>query len=142
MLANSTHSTHTHLFKSSNICRTAITGLFSTFLLIACASDPPPAPKMELQAAEQAISNAEQGRVAQFSPLEMKEAREKLSLAKDAVQEEKMPEAKRLAEQSRAVAELAVAKSEAKKAKQENEEIIENIETLKEEMQRHTGGLQ
>lgn len=133
---------HISTLSISNFGQSAIAGLFSSVLIVACASDPPPAPKMELQGAEQAISTAEQGRAAEYSPLEMKEAREKLSLAKDAVQSERMPAARRLAEQSRAIAELAVAKSEAIKAKKANEEISENIDTLKEEMQRHNGGQQ
>lgn len=135
-------ATKNSVVTKSKLRQSTMIGLFSSLLIVACASDPPPAPKMELQAAEQAISNAEQGRVAEFSPLEMKEAREKLSLAKDAVQSEEMRTARRLAEQSRAVAELAVAKSEAMKAKKANEEIVENIDTLKEEMQRHSGGQQ
>lgn len=142
MLTSIIRSLSTPSSHNSKLGTSVITVLFSSLLLSSCASDSPPAPRMELQAAEQAISNAEQGRVAEFSPLEMKDAREKLFLAKDAVQNEKMPAAKRLAEQSRAIAELAVAKSEAMKAKAANEEITKNIDTLKEEMQRHTRGQQ
>lgn len=117
-------------------------GLFSTVLLISCVSDPPPLPKLEIKSAEQAITNAEKNRVAAFAPLEMKVAHDKLSLAKDAVQDENMPAAKRLAEQSRVIAELAIAKSEAIKAKEANDEITKSIENLREEMQRQPGGQQ
>jgi hypothetical protein len=45
----------------------------------------------------------------------------------------------RLAEQSRANAELASAKAEALKAKAVNDEMRRSTDTLKQEMQRNTG---
>lgn len=115
-------------------------GLLSTLLLTSCAGDPPAPPTLELQAAEQAISYAEQLRVAENAPLEIKEAREKLTEAKETVQQEDMVEARRLAVESRLMAELAAARSEAVVAKKANEEIHENIDTIKDVMQPQNGG--
>ncbi len=107
----------------------------SLITITACASAPPPT--QALQAAELAISNAEQARVADYASPELGEAREKLSAARDAVHQEKMVEAQRLAEQARVDAELASAKSEAVKAKSVNDEMKNSTETMKQEMHRN-----
>ena len=112
----------------------AMTGLL---MLAACASTPPPT--AALQAAELAIANAEQARVADYASLELSEAREKLSAARSAVEQKKMSLAQRLAEQSRVDADLASAKAEAAKAKAVNDEMQKSIDTLKQEMQRTPG---
>lgn len=117
---------------------TALTGML---LLAACASAPVP-PTEALQAAELAISNAEQARVADYASPELGEAREKLTAARAAVQKEEMVAAKRLAEQSRADAELATAKAGALKAKAVNDEMLKSTESLKQEMQRNPGATQ
>lgn len=66
-------------------------------------------------------------------------AREKLTAARAAVEKEEMGLAQRLAEQSRAEAELASAKAEATKAKAVNDEMRKSTDSLKQEMQRNTG---
>ena len=114
---------------------TALTGLLT---LAACASTPPP-PTQALQAAENAISNAEQARVAEYASVELNEARENLAAARKAVQDEDMERAERLAEQSRVNAELADAKAGLIRAKAINEEMETSIEVLKQEMQRGSG---
>ncbi|MES2824508.1 MAG: DUF4398 domain-containing protein [Pseudomonadota bacterium] len=107
-------------------------------LLSACASTPKP-PTQALQAAETAISNAEQARVADYASPELVEAREKLTAARLAVEKEDMLAAHRFAEQARVDAELALAKQNAAKAKAVNEEMQKGISTLKQEMNRNTG---
>ena len=106
--------------------------------LAACASTPVP-PTEALQAAETAISNAEQARIADYASPELGVAREKLTAARAAVEKEEMDLAQRLAEQSRAEAELASAKAEAAKAKAVNDEMRKSTDSLKQEMQRNTG---
>ena len=113
----------------------AAAGLFT---LVACASTPP-APAHALQAAEAAITNAEQARVADYASIELNEARENLAAARKAVQDEDMARAERLAEQSRVNAELASAHAELTRARAINEEIQRSIDVLKEEMQRGPG---
>ncbi len=116
----------------------AVAGLLLTS---ACATVPKP-PTEALHAAEMAITNAEQARVADYASPELGEARTKLVAARDAVTQENMVLAQRLAEQSRADAELASAKAEAAKAKLVNDEMKKSTDTLKQEMQRNTGAHQ
>jgi len=116
----------------------AIASLLS---LAACASIPEP-PTAELLAAEQAIAAAERDQVADYAAPEITEARNKLTAAHSAVQQEQMVQAERLAVESRADAELASAKAEAGRAKVINDEMQKSIDTLKQEMQRNSGGSQ
>ncbi|HEY9199796.1 MAG TPA: DUF4398 domain-containing protein [Gammaproteobacteria bacterium] len=114
---------------------TAVAGLL---LLGACASAPQP-PTADLQAAELAIANAERARVADYASVELSEARDKLTAARNAVQEEQMSRAQRLAQQARVDAELASARAEVAKARVVNEQMQKGTDTLKQEMQRTTG---
>ena len=95
-------------------------GIASALMLSACASTPP-APTASLQAAELAISNAERAEAGQYAAVELAEARTKYASADGAVHEEKMVLGEQLAEQSRAEAELASARTAAAKAKKVNE---------------------
>lgn len=123
-----------------NAARALIHGLTIAGLLTlgACASVSQ-APAQHVQAAELAITNAEQARVADYASLELNQAREKLLAARNAVQQEDMVLAQRLADESRVKAELASAKAEMLKAKAVNDEMQESINTLKQEMTRNTG---
>lgn len=113
----------------------------SGVLLTGCSS-PPKAPEQELQAAELAIASAEQARVADYASPELGEAREKLTAARTAVAKEEMTSAARLAEQARADAELATAKAAAAKAQVINDELGKSVNTLEQELQRNSGGVQ
>lgn len=113
--------------------------IFSLLSLAACASVPEP-PTAALLAAEQAIAAAERDDVTEYATPEITEARSKLNAAHSAVQQEEMVQAERLAHESRADAELASAKAEAGKAKVVNDEMQKSIDTLKQEMQRNSGG--
>lgn len=127
--------------RRTNAARTLMYGLTIAGLLTlgACASVLQP-PAQSMQAAELAITNAEQARVADYASLELNQAREKLLAARKAVQQEKMVSAQRLADESRVKAELASAKAEMIKAKVVNDEMRESTNTLKQEMTRNTGG--
>jgi hypothetical protein len=109
--------------------------------MAACASTPMP-PTQQLQAADLAITNAEQAGVADYASQDLTEAREKLSAANVAVQARKMLLARQLADESRVSAELATAKASAGKAKVVNDEMLKSINTLKQEMLRNTGNQQ
>jgi uncharacterized protein DUF4398 len=106
-------------------------------LLVGCASTPPPA--INLQAAQLAIANAERVDAAKNAAGELGEAREKLSSAQRAVDEKNMVAAARLADESRAAAELAAARSGVAKAIAVNDDMKRSTTTLIEEMQRKTG---
>jgi hypothetical protein len=113
-------------------------GVALAALFTACASTPLP-PTQALQAAETAIADADRTRVADNASPELTEARTQLTAARDAVHNENMILAQRLAEQSKANAELASAKTEAAKAKAVNDDMQKSIDTLKQEMQRNSG---
>lgn len=107
--------------------------------LPACATTPEP-PTQALQAAESAIASAEQARVADYASAELRQAREKLAAARTSARNEEMIKARYLAEESRVHADLASAKAEEIKAKAVNDEMQKSIDTLKQEMQRGSGG--
>ena len=113
-------------------------GAAVVLVLGACAAAPIP-PTNELLAAQTAIESAEQARIADYASPELGEARDKLSAANAAVQLEEMTTARRLAEQSLADAQLALARSQATKARLVNEEMLNSTESLKVEMQRNQG---
>lgn len=108
-------------------------------LLNACASAPPPT--SALQAAEQAITNAEKARVADYASPELNSARQNLAAANAASKDEKMVLALRLAEQAKADAELATAKAAAAKAIVVNDDMRKSNTILKQEMQRNNSGV-
>jgi hypothetical protein len=107
-------------------------------LTSACASAPP-IPSASLQAAQQSIANAERVEAGAHAPVELGEARQKLSAAQTAVSEKKMLVAERLADESRAEAELAVARTGVAKANAVNADMEKSNATLVEEMQRKSG---
>jgi hypothetical protein len=113
-------------------------GFTSALLLAACASTPP-VPTANLQAAQQAIAAAERGEAARYAPGELSEAHTRLALADTAVTERKMVMAEHFADESRAEAELASAKTSAAKANSVNDEMKRSNGTLAEEMKRTSG---
>ena len=113
-------------------------GFTGLLLLAACASTPP-APTAHLQAAQQAIAAAERSEAARYAPGELSEAHTKLTLADTAVTERNMVVAEHFADQSRAEAELAAAKTSAAKANAVNDEMKRSNGTLAEEMRRSSG---
>lgn len=109
--------------------------------LAGCATPPVP-PTEELQAAESAISNAEQARVADYASTELTMARQKLTLANAAVRDGRMVQAEYLATESRTHAEVALARAQELRAKAVNDDMQQSTDTLKEEMKRATGARQ
>ncbi len=106
-------------------------------MLAACASTPPPL--VALSEAKQAIAVADQAHIADASSPQLAEARTKLAAANAAVQAKRMTEAERLAQESRADAELAYAQTTALKNQAVNDEMLHSTDTLSDEMQRNTG---
>jgi hypothetical protein len=108
--------------------------------LAACASAPPPT--ASLQAAQQAIGTAEQANAGQFAPAELGEARAELVSANAAVTDQHMVVAERFANESRAEAQLAYAKTAYVKAQAINDDLVRGNDVLIEELQRNSGDKQ
>ncbi len=119
----------------------ALVTALAVLSLAACASMPEP-PLQELQAAELAITSAEQAGVADYSAPQLTQAREKLASARTAVQQEEMVMAARLADESKVEADLALANTEMLKAKEVNDEMQDGLNTLRQELQRNSGARQ
>lgn len=111
---------------------TCIVGLA---LLSACASTNPPS--QQLTETQMVIQQAEQLGADEHAPLEIRDARIKLGLAREAVDNEDYPKAIRLAEHARVDAELAQAKAQSAKATKAVEELRESIRVLKSEIERN-----
>jgi hypothetical protein len=116
-----------------------ITGLAVGLLAIGACASAPPAPAPSLQAARTAIETAEKADAGRYAAVELGEARKRLASAEASVGEEKMFLAHRLAQESRAQAELAFAKTAAAKANEVNDEMKRSTETLIDEMKRNSG---
>lgn len=106
--------------------------------LTACLSSPLP-PTQQMQAAQLAITSAEQERVADYAPQDLRHAHDKLAAARVAIQQEDMERAARLAEESRVSAELATAITARMKAKAINDDMQQNINALQREILRNSG---
>ncbi|HEU5135701.1 MAG TPA: DUF4398 domain-containing protein [Steroidobacteraceae bacterium] len=128
-----------HSKKASITRRRFRIALPALLLLAGAAIAAPPVPVTNLQAAQQAIANAERVDAATHAGVELGEARGKLSAAQLAVEDKKMVVAQRFADEARAGAELAAAKSGAVKALAINEDIKRSTATLVDEMQRKSG---
>lgn len=114
-------------------CAAAMT---AALMLAACASAPEPT--AQLQAAQQAISDAERADATRHAPNDLSDARNKLTAAHAAVKSKEMEQAARLAEEARVDAELASARTAALKAQAVNTEMRRGSEQLQEEIQRGT----
>jgi hypothetical protein len=136
MIRNSKNLEPAATFRFSTVCSSTVV-VFACLFLAACASTPPPT--QQITAAEVAIGNAEQARVADYASPELTAAREKLTAARAAVVKEDMKTAKRLAEQAALEADLATAKLNAAKAKTVNDEMLKSTSVIKQEMQRNPG---
>jgi hypothetical protein len=118
--------------------RSLIAAIGTAMVLAACASTPP-APTAALDAAQIAISNAEKAEAGQYAAGQLAEARDRLSSANSAVAANHMIVAERLANESRAEAELASAATAAVKAQAVNAQMQRSNQNLKDELQRNTG---
>lgn len=109
------------------------------FLLATACAGTPPIPSASLQAAQQAIANAERVDAGTHAAAELGAARAKMSAAQKAVDDEEMIAAGQLADEARADAELAAARTGVAKATAVNSDVKDSTTTLIEEMQRKTG---
>ncbi len=111
-------------------------GMGAIVLILAACSSTPAAPTSSLDAARDAITNAEQRDARQYARSELDAAKQELLEAERAVEAERMETAEMAAQRARVTAELAIARTEAAKAEEVNKQMASGVEALIEEMQR------
>jgi hypothetical protein len=115
----------------------ALSGLAALTLLTACASVPPP--REELAVSKAAVERASSA-AATEAPVELAMARDKLERANLAMKKKDYVDAKRLAEQAEADANLAEAKARSMRAAGALHEVRDGIRMLRDEMDRRARG--
>jgi len=101
----------------------------------ACASMPPPNDKITL--AQTSVERAERAGAVELAALPMRDARDKLANAKQAIADKHNEIAARLAEQADADAQLAEALAQTAKADKQVADLNESLRTLQEEARRN-----
>lgn len=105
--------------------------------LAACATLPPPTE--ELAAARAAIKSAEVANAATSAPIELTQAREKLTAAQLAVRDDESVRARRLAEEAQVDAQLAQAKASTARTREGLSQAEAALRALREEANRASG---
>lgn len=108
-------------------------------VLAGCASQDVPPPRAEFARAELAIEQAVSSEATQYAPLALRDARQKLEEAREALYKEQYVQAGRLADEAQVNAELALAEAQRARAEQLAEENMRSIEVLREELRRKEG---
>lgn len=109
--------------------------LSATLTLMACASTAP-APVDAMTSARAALTQAEAAGAGQLAPVELLSARDKLALADAAVREERYADARRLADQAAADAQVAERTARLQRARQAASELQRSNAMLEAELQR------
>lgn len=109
--------------------------------LVGCAGKETPPPRAELAQAELAIEQAQGAEAAQYAPLQLREARERLTAARDAAYQEEYTRSRRLAQQAQVSAELALAQAQTERTEMLAREALEGVETLRAELDRKEADL-
>jgi hypothetical protein len=99
-----------------------------------CATHHHPSPRVS--AAEVELRQAETSGAAQYAPLELRLAREKLDRARRALDADDVDRARRLSEEALVDAQVAEAKTNSEKARRNAEEVRKSIEALRSEATR------
>lgn len=112
--------------------------LLFTWVFAGCADKVPP-PTEQVTMATQAIAQAESSGAFEFAPVELKLARDKLALARQAMDKEENDKARRLADEAMIDANLAEARARSAKSLKVVDEMKESIRVLQQEMDRKVG---
>lgn len=107
-------------------------GLAVAAVLSGCASAP--IPEQQVSLSRDAVNRAVSAEATQYAPLEMKAAQDKMFLMERALGEKDYPQARLLAEQIEADANLAERKSRAVKWQKQLTDARTGIQVLKQEM--------
>ncbi len=105
-----------------------------TAFIAGCASVPPPTEQMAVS--KVAIANAVSAGGAEYAPVEMRNAQDKLDRANRAMAKEEYADARVLAEQAQADARLAEKTAESAKARKSAAIMQDDIRVLRDELDR------
>ncbi|MDP1666547.1 MAG: DUF4398 domain-containing protein [Methylobacter sp.] len=126
------------MFTAKTLLRLGLSAALTSLLfLMGCASAPP---TDLLSQAELAIQNAERAGTSQYEPELLSSARTKLNRAHKRVDDDENEEARRMAEEAIAEANLANAKAAAAREANQTDEMKKAIEALKQETSRQSEG--
>lgn len=103
-------------------------------VIAGCASIPPPTEQMAVS--RSALANAASAGGAEYAPVEMRTAQEKMDRASRAMDKEEYENARRLAEEAQADARLAEKKAQSAKAQKAASVTQDDIRVLREEINR------
>ncbi|MGO1749427.1 MAG: DUF4398 domain-containing protein [Marinobacter sp.] len=109
-------------------------GVAGIALTIGGCASPGERPDSDLNSAQTSLQQAVSADAREYEPILLNDAQNKLADAKNLIDQEKYTEAERLLEQATVDAQLADARSETAKAKLAVEEINDNIESLRQEL--------
>jgi len=112
--------------------RLSLSGLVVAAALSACASAP--VPEQQITLSRDAVNRAVSAEATQYAPLEMKAAQDKMFLMEHAMGERDYVQARTLAEQIEADANLAERKARAVKWQKQLVDARSGIQVLKQEM--------
>lgn len=108
--------------------------LATALLLAACASTPNPDP--QLAVARAALDDARSADAAEFAPLQLKSAVEKMASAERALGAKEPELARRLAEQAEVDARLAAAMARSARSQRAADALQDDIRVLRQEIER------
>lgn len=110
-----------------------ILALSSLLILAACASTPPPDPRL-LDNAESALRQAEDAGAADYAPLELRFARERLAAARQHMEAGRPAETRRVADEAEIEAQLALARTRAAQTRAELAQRQRALERLRSDL--------
>ncbi len=122
-----------YFLKSYQMSRIGLTVAAAIFMA-GCASTPAPVEQMAVSRA--AVNAASSAGANEFAPLQLKSAMEKMGGAEHAMTEKNYVQARQLAEQAQADAQLAEAKARSAKAQQAADAVNESSRVLRQEIDR------
>lgn len=107
-------------------------GLLLAAGLAGCASQP--VPHSQLAVGRSSIESAQSAGAGELAPVELNQARNKMSQALEAVRNNQYPEARRLAEEADVDAQVARSKANAERSRRAAQEISAGLQNLRQQL--------
>jgi hypothetical protein len=114
------------------LIRPLLAGACAVAVLAGCSSTP--VPRAQLAVGKASLESAQTAGAAEFAPVELNRAREKMAQAQIALNEERYEIARILAEQADADAKVAYSKANAERSRRAAEEINAGLRTLRQQL--------